>query len=99
MRENIRFQCFYHFTFICHGCWGASGDLFNLNVGGDLFKIYEWRFILNLYLFKIYIYSKFTFIQNLYLFKIYIYLKFKIIQNISGDLSFKKCLYIEVNSK
>ena len=33
------------------------------------------------------------------LFKIYIYLKFKIIENIIDDLSFKKCLYIEVNSK
>ena len=33
------------------------------------------------------------------LFLIYIYLKFKKIQNISGDLSFKKCLYIEVISK
>ena len=50
-------------------------------------------------LFKIYIYFKFIFILNLYLVKIYIYLKFKIIQNINGDLSFKKCLYIEVNSK
>ena len=54
-RENILFQRFYHFIFICHGCWGVSGDLFkiylyiykiklggdlfNLNVSGDLFKI------------------------------------------------------------
>ena len=42
------------------------------------------------------IYLKF---MNGDLFQIYIYLKFKIIQNISGDLSFKICLYIEVNSK
>ena len=37
--------------------------------------------------------------MNVDLFWIYIYLKFKIIQNIFGDLSFKKCLYMQVNSK
>ena len=63
LRENILFQSFYHFIFICHVCSGVKiylyvnlfvatysfkiylyickikldGDLFNLNVDGDLF--------------------------------------------------------------
>ena len=35
----------------------------------------------------------------IYLKFIAIYLKFKIIQNINGHLAFKKCLYIEIDSK
>ena len=52
------------------------------------------------------IYLKFKTLIKIYLkfinddlFQIFIYVKFEIIQTISGDLSFKKFLYIEVNSK
>ena len=61
-------------------------DLFNLNVVAIYLKFKT----------SIKIYLKFVTGD---LFLISIYLKYKIIQNISGDLSFKKCLHIEVNSK